>query len=72
MTIQEFKQKLLDGSIGGIMYDASEGSELVQLVLDNQAVANATVHEISNNASADGIEKGLMNFICESLAKVGA
>lgn len=68
MTTQELKSKLLTLSFGGIMYDVTESSEITQLVLNNEAIANVLVEQL-DKPDANGIEKGLKNFICEVLAR---
>jgi hypothetical protein len=69
MTTTELKQQLLGKSFGGIMYDITEGSEVSQLVLDNEAIANVLVDEITSNQASNGIDKGVANFITEVLAR---
>lgn len=72
MTTTELKQQLLSKSFGGIMYDVTEGSNITKLVLDNEAIANVLVDEmtVTNvNGELNGIDKGIVNFICEILAK---
>lgn len=68
MTTTELKQELLSKSFGGVMYDVTEGSEVTRLVLDNEAIANVLVEEL-DKPEANGIDKGVKNFICEVLAK---
>lgn len=68
MKTQELKQAILNNSFGGIMYDVSEGSEITQLVLDNEAIANVLVEQL-DTPEANGIDKGVKNFICDTLAK---
>lgn len=68
MTTQELKEQLLKQSFGGIMYDVTEGSEVTQLVLNNEAIANVLVEQL-DTPEANGIDKGVKNFICEVLAK---
>ena len=69
MTTQELKQELLNKSFGGIMYDVTEGSEITRLVLDNEAIANVLVEQIMFDPTANGIDKGVANFITEVIAK---
>jgi hypothetical protein len=68
MTTQQLKEQLLSKSFGGIMYDVTEGSEITQLVLDNEAIANVLVEQL-DKPEANGIDKGVKNFICGTLAK---
>ena len=68
MNTVELKQQLLSKSFGGIMYDVSEGSEITQLVLENEAIANVLVEQL-DAPEANGIDKGVQHFICEVLAK---
>lgn len=68
MTTQELKNNLLELSFGGIMYDVTDGSEVTQLVLNNEAIANVLVEQL-DKPGANGIDKGIKNFICEVLAR---
>lgn len=68
MTTTELKQAILSKSFGGIMYDVTEGSEITRLVLDNEAIANVLVEQL-DKPEANGIDKGVKNFICEVIAK---
>ena len=68
MTTTELKQQLLSKSFGGIMYDVTEGSEITQLVLDNEEITNVLVEKL-DTPEANGIDKGVKHFICETLAK---
>lgn len=72
MNTTELKQSILNKSFGGIMYDVTEGSDVTMLVLDNEAIANVLVDEmtVTNvNGELNGIDKGVVNFICEVLSK---
>lgn len=69
MTTTELKQQLLSKSFGGIMYDVTEGSDITMLVLDNEAIANVLVDEITSNQASNGIDRGVANFITEVLAR---
>ena len=68
MTTTELKQVILSKSFGGIMYDVTPGSEVTQLVLDNEAIANVLVEQL-DVPEANGIDKGVKDFICEVMAK---
>ena len=59
MTTTELKQAILNKSFGGIMYDVTEGSTVSTLVLDNEAIANVLVEEITSNEMSNGIDKGV-------------
>lgn len=67
MTTTELKNKILSLSFGGVMYDISEGSELNTLVREFDRVAVELADSIDEN-NANGIDKGVKNFINEVLA----
>ncbi len=70
MTTTELKQQILSKSFGGVMYDVTEGSEITQLVINNEAIANVLVDELTApGREANGIDKGVANFITEIFAK---
>lgn len=72
MTTTELKQQILSKSFGGIMYDVTEGSDITRLVLNNDDIANVLVDEmtVTNvNGELNGIDKGLVNFITEVIAR---
>ena len=61
MNKQELKEQILRLSFGGVMYDISEGSELRELLSNNQKIADELADSI--NEYANGIDKGIKNFI---------
>jgi len=69
MTTKELKQAILNKSFGGVMYDVTEGSDITKLVLDNEAIANVLVDEITSDPAKNGIDKGVANFITEVISK---
>lgn len=68
MTISELKQSILSKSFGGVMYDITEGSEISQIVKDNERVARQLSDEIENNSLSNGIDKGIKTFIADVLS----
>lgn len=67
MNSNQLKTKILQLSFGGVMYDISEGSELNTLVREFDRVAVELADSIDEN-NANGIDKGVKNFITEVLA----
>jgi hypothetical protein len=64
MTTTDLKQQLLSKAFGGVMYNVSEDSELMQLLANNSSLANQLMEEIDIRYCG-GIDKGLYNFIKE-------
>ena len=50
------------------MYDITEGSEISQIVKDNERVARQLSDEIENNSLSNGIDKGIKTFIADVLS----
>lgn len=69
MTTAELKQAIISKSFGGIMYDVTPGSDVSELVLKNEAIANVLVDEITSNKMSNGIDKGVADFITEVIAR---
>lgn len=63
MDTQALKSMILQYSYGGVMYDVSEGSELLRLVTDYNDTARELALEISQDSNANGIDKGVQSFI---------
>lgn len=67
MNTNELKQATLKHSFGGVMYDVSEGSVLRQLVSTNKDTALKLADDIAGDRAANGVDKGIYNFISDCL-----
>lgn len=61
------KNYILMNSFGGVMYDVTEGSKVTSLVKEHKDTAIKLAKLIDDDPNANGIDKGVSNFIKEVL-----
>lgn len=64
------ESKLLSMSFGGVMYNVTEGCEMVNLVNNNKEQAQQLISRLEGMVkagTANGIEKGLLNYVKDVL-----
>ena len=63
------KNYILMKSFGGVMYDITDGSDITKLVKEHKEVALKLSKLIDTDPTANGIDKGVSNFIKEVTSK---